>query len=117
MILACVCAVAILANPLAVALSSLFEDNIVDFERNAVFNHLYSPLFNGARFTDLGAAGAPIHYMDHFYVAKTNISDGTALPPWVTQEFFFIPFGLKIAPNLGRSRLHPILEAASHIEQ
>lgn len=103
MILACVCAVAILANPLAVALSSLFEDNIVDFERNAVFNHLYSPLFNGARFTDLGAAGAPIHYMDHFYVAKTNISDGTALPPWVTQEFFFIPFGLKIAPNLGSS--------------
>ncbi|KAI9880048.1 MAG: hypothetical protein M1830_005780 [Pleopsidium flavum] len=102
LVLASVCAITVLANPLVVTLSSLFEDKIVDVEQHAGFDQLYSPLFNQTRLTTLGqAAGAVITYKDHFYVAKTNISDGTALPPWVTQEFFFIPFGLKIAPNLG----------------
>ena len=84
-LLAAVCAISVSANILAVSLSGLFQTNVLSMESNSTFAIRYLPIFNQ---TD-GSTGS-----DHLYIAKTNFSDGTALPPWVSRDRFFLPFSL-----------------------
>ncbi len=94
-LLAAVCAISVSANVLAVSLSGLFQTDIVTIQGNSTFSVPYLPVFKSGNRT----TGS-----DHIYVAKSNFSDGTALPPWVARGTFFLPFSL-------------VLEKYKHIEQ
>ena len=91
-LLAAVCAISVSANILAVSLSGLFQTDVVSIESNVTFTAQYLPIFNQSN----GTTGS-----DHIYIAKSNFSDGTALPPWVSRDTFFIPFGLDMKSTLG----------------
>lgn len=105
-LLAAICAAGLSANVLSVALSGLFQVNMIPITLNAIFKALYLPAFgnitspssSGLIVADptLATVNGPklggIFGADAAYVAKANISDGTALPPWLSQDRFFLPF-------------------------
>lgn len=91
-LLAAVCAISISANVLAVSLSGLFQTDIVTMEGNSTFPVQYLPVFKSSN----GTTGS-----DHIYIAKSNFTDRTALPPWVSRDRFFLPFGLDTQSSLG----------------
>jgi hypothetical protein len=101
--LAAVCAMALLANILAVAFSGLFQelttlvprtlDLIPPYEsRFVAINATVSPdlrtnfdvMLSGAFTGGLG--------MNQFMVAESNYTAGTPLPPWTDDQFLYIPF-------------------------
>ncbi|KAI9830035.1 MAG: hypothetical protein M1819_005865 [Sarea resinae] len=91
-VLVSICGIAILANLFAVALSGLFTDSQVEIEKPLNYTAILSPHFND---TGLLEFKGLMDYPDHFYVADSNISQNTPLLPWMTQDFFFIPFDLQ----------------------
>ena len=91
-LLAAVCTISVSANILGVSLSGLFQTNILSMESNSTFAAQYLPVFDQ---TD-GSTGS-----DHIYIAKSNFSDGTALPPWVSRDRFFVPFSLNTKSDKG----------------
>ena len=99
--LAAVCGIAISSNVLAVAFSALFEANVISLLLVKDVASLYLPQINNSIadvVPDVG--GPPITYSDHFYVACSNISNATALPPWVSPTSFFLPYGIETGPDL-----------------
>lgn len=101
--LAAVCGIAISANVLAVALSALFKTNVVLMPLPHNITSLYLPHINST-VPDIVAkvSGPPITYSDHFYVASSNISNATALPPWISPTSFFLPYGIENSPDSGK---------------
>ncbi|KAI6751707.1 hypothetical protein HG531_006403 [Fusarium graminearum] len=94
MILALVCAMALLANLLAVGLGSLFNEApmIAGYAENLV--PAYAPKFNNNSVNGFGSFLSSnlitTHlYQDQYYVAMANISSGTTLPPWVSKDYYF----------------------------
>lgn len=102
--LATVCGIAISANVLAVAFSALFQTKTIDLPLIAEVTLPHLPQITntlpGSSPNDNSSAASFHDYLDHFYVASSNISNGTALPPWVTQSMFFLPFELVNTSNL-----------------
>ena len=94
-LLAAVCAISISANVLAVSLSGLFQTNVVSKDFNSTFTAQYLPIFSQSN----GTTGS-----DHIYIAKSNFSDGRALPAWVSRDRFFLPFGLNMNSSIGNVR-------------
>ncbi|KAK2763095.1 hypothetical protein FQN54_009729 [Arachnomyces sp. PD_36] len=89
----------LLSNILTVSLSGLFIEKTITEDIPVLFSPLYQPQ----------AAKNWEHYVvddgnlayeknDHYYVAMSNISTNTNLPPWVTPEFYFLPVNLT-TPN------------------
>jgi hypothetical protein len=116
-VLAAVCTMALLANVLAIAFAGLFHHGIMEIRRPTIFQ---PPL--GAMFISIdgGIGPASDMYMgsnitsgayrggngkDQFYVAESNYTNGTPLPPWTDNKFFYIPFmaGLSDEPT-GKDR-------------
>ncbi|KAI9779104.1 MAG: hypothetical protein M1835_004766 [Candelina submexicana] len=99
-LLAMICSVAVLANLVAISLSGLFQESLVDLIKPTTFTYQLLPRFNGKPVVqnDGSPGWMKIYYSDHFYVLQTNLSDGTPLPPWTSPEYFFVPFTLD---NLG----------------
>jgi hypothetical protein len=101
--LAAVCAMALLANILAVAFSGLFQelttlvprtlDMIPPYESKfVVVNGTVSPdLRTEFEFT-LSGAFTGGKGMNQFMVAESNYTAGTPLPPWTDNQFLYIPF-------------------------
>ncbi|PTD05438.1 hypothetical protein FCULG_00001514 [Fusarium culmorum] len=94
MILALVCAMALLANLLAVGLGSLFNEApmIAGYAENLV--PAYAPKFDNNSVNGFGSFLSSnlitTHlYQDQYYVAMANISSGTTLPPWVSKDYYF----------------------------
>jgi hypothetical protein len=101
-VLAAVCAMALLANLLAVAFSGLFNQASVDIQHAITFRPPYafkSVPINGS----VGPAGV-IHYgyqvsgawqggdgTDHFLVAESNYTRNTPLPAWTDESMFYQP--------------------------
>lgn len=91
------CAVAMLANVLAVGLGGLFNEApktvIYDIDaaplRNAVFN---SPGLD--EFYRSISYALASNYEDPYYVAMANISAGNSLTPWTDAEFFYLPLNV-----------------------
>lgn len=83
--------VALLANPLAVAISGLFRNNIVAQNTQFDMQQPYAPVLLDKEINYLWqpAGGS---YFDHFYVADANLTRHVSLPPWTSAEFFFLPF-------------------------
>ncbi|KAM0375036.1 hypothetical protein ACHAPK_003134 [Fusarium culmorum] len=94
MILALVCAMALLANLLAVGLGSLFNEApmIAGYAENLL--PAYAPKFDNNSVNGFGSFLSSnlitTHlYQDQYYVAMANISSGTTLPPWVSKDYYF----------------------------
>ena len=99
LVLSSVCIVALLANPLAISLSGLFEVNTVMTEQGQSFSTRYVPIFDGGIY---GTVGSDQNFpRDHFYVQRANLSNGAYLPPWVTPEFYFLPSDLSTPAETG----------------
>ncbi|EUC44792.1 hypothetical protein COCMIDRAFT_97244 [Bipolaris oryzae ATCC 44560] len=103
-VLAAVCTMALLANLLAVSLAGLFNQRTIDMQhaistsrpldfKFVPINGSIGPL-DGRNFGDVQASGA---YQggngeDQFYVADSHVREGTALPPWIDDTMFYLPF-------------------------
>ncbi|OCL06176.1 hypothetical protein AOQ84DRAFT_82899 [Glonium stellatum] len=119
-VLAAVCGMALLANLLAVALSSLFFEGSMGISYPTTFSQPFA-----AKFVSInGSVGPASIYegidalsgayqggrgMDQFYIAESNVSTGTPLPVWTDNKFMYIPFSGQAKPNttqgfLGRTR-------------
>jgi hypothetical protein len=92
LILAIVCAVAISSNVLAVTLSNLFNEAPTAVETTIVLPQTYDASIIGDKQITSGNTSRPIVYTDHFYVAMSNLTNGTSLPPWIDNSFFYLPF-------------------------
>lgn len=101
--LAAVCAMALLANILAVAFSGLFIQRLVDVQYSTMLQPPYDFKFvpiNGSlgptessTFGTVNASGA---YQggdgqDQFLVAESNFTRNTPLPPWTDDAMFYLP--------------------------
>jgi hypothetical protein len=85
---------ALLANLLAVGMGSLFNEAPMIAE----YTDSLRPAFN-AKFDNASAVDISLYlsrnlittnqYSDHYYIAMSNISTGTTLPPWVSRDYFF----------------------------
>lgn len=81
-LVASVSAASLLANFLAVAFGGLFENAYLPLPGPDTFTQTLAPLIN-----------SQMRYGEEQYLlANTNITAGTALPPFVTPEFYFLPF-------------------------
>lgn len=81
-LVASVSAVSLLANFLAVAFGGLFENAYLPLPGPDTFTQTLAPIIN-----------SQMRYGEEQYLlANTNITAGTALPPFVTPEFYFLPF-------------------------
>ncbi|KAJ4255512.1 hypothetical protein NW762_009507 [Fusarium torreyae] len=93
-VLVLVCTMALLANLLAVGLGSLFNENIMTANYPVTMLPAFAPRFDNATVSDMWSyltqdVKTTNVYEDHMYVAMANITAGTALPPWITQEYYF----------------------------
>ncbi|KAM0216264.1 hypothetical protein ACHAQI_002680 [Fusarium lateritium] len=89
-----VCTMALLANLLAVGLGSLFNENIMTASYPEEMTPVFAPRFDNQSVHDLGTDMLELvvttnQYEDHMYVAMANMTSGTSLPPWISQEYYF----------------------------
>ena len=84
LLLAAVCATGLSANVLSVALGGLFNNTTVSLGSSNTFRVQKSPIF---RKVDIDPFNS-----DPVFVAKANVSDRISLPPWLSQDKYFIPF-------------------------
>lgn len=95
-LLAAVCGMALMANVLTIALSGLFNQSFVYVSKDLLLRQLHvsttepRDTWHHSGFT-----------LDNFYVADSNISTGTPLPPWVTPDRYFVPFELPLSTDTG----------------
>ena len=114
LVLAAVCAMALLANVLAIAFAGLFLQNTIDMEHAIVFHPPYQLKFvsiNGSigpvAYSTVGMAATSGAYQggtgeDQFLIAESNYTSGTSLPTWTGDSMFFLPF-LREQSNLTSS--------------
>jgi hypothetical protein len=92
---------AISMNVLAVALSGIFNESLRDTKLSVNSTTIYSPALNGV--PNIMASSSvlyPVTYFDHFYATLANLRGNASLPPWVDDNFFYLPFAL---PNSERA--------------
>jgi hypothetical protein len=89
--LAAVCAMALLANILAVAFSGLFQELPTLVPRTLDMIPPYESKFGNFDITLSGAFTGGLG-MNQFMVAESNYTAGTPLPPWTDNQFLYIPF-------------------------
>lgn len=84
------CAIAISSNLLAVTLSILFSEapTLVTINMTSTLN--LGTTFNGSIEISFGITTAPITYSDHYHIIMSNLIEGTSLPPWIDNKFFYI---------------------------
>jgi hypothetical protein len=87
-VLAAVCAMALLANVLAVALGGIFNEEILDVSRPFDSTQLYRAdlLERVENATKLG--------QNPFYAAMANFTSETPMPPWTDDTAFYLPVTL-----------------------
>ncbi|KAF5567094.1 hypothetical protein FPHYL_3431 [Fusarium phyllophilum] len=93
-ILALVCSMAFLANLLAVGMGSLFNEAPATVLYPTTMRPAYAARFDNSSVYDLDLflsqnLISTTQYSDHLYIASANFSSGTALPPWVTKDYYF----------------------------
>ena len=93
-LLASVCTTALLANVLAVALSSIFQINVISVSQPYTFGQKTAPLLTGQLLpADLNTTELyQEELLDHYYLLKSNYTDRASLPSWTTPNLYFVPF-------------------------
>lgn len=122
-VLASVCAMALLANLLAVAFSGLFNQVAIDIQHDAVFYQTYEPSFlsingsvgpqanDGMGTPNLSGAYLGGDGVDQFLIAESNYTRNTSLPAWTDNSMFYLPIFDENANNTQLSA--SILEAVT----
>lgn len=98
-LLIAVCAMGLSANLLTVSLGATFETNLTHLFTDGHFEMGFLPIFNQT--APSISKTANIDYSEHFYVAETNITKKTPLPPWISPVNFFLPVNLNTTSSLG----------------
>ncbi|KAJ4187236.1 hypothetical protein NW755_007329 [Fusarium falciforme] len=93
-ILALLCAMALLANLLAVGLGSLFNEAPTTAFYPQTMRPAYAARFDNSSVYRLGDfisenLVSTSQYQDHLYIALANFTSGTTLPPWVSPDYYF----------------------------
>lgn len=105
-LLGIVCTMALLANGLAIALSGLFFENTVNLETGAKFVMQYASQFRPLD----GAAGPFItehkQSLESVYIATSNRTAHTPLPPWTDDRFFYFPMAINSSLNNSNINYH-----------
>ncbi|PON24519.1 hypothetical protein TGAM01_v206449 [Trichoderma gamsii] len=83
LMLVMICMIALLSNVLAVGLGALFNEDLTTANYTATFTPNVAPLFDNQSVSGLE---------QYAYIAMSNISTGTSLPPWTTPDYFFQPY-------------------------
>ena len=83
-----VCSISLLANVLTVSLGALLNPNPTTLETSINLQQENVPIFNSSSPVD--PAGY-ISFKDYFYIAESNLSTGTNLPPWTSRDTSFLP--------------------------
>ncbi|KAL8967272.1 MAG: hypothetical protein Q9183_002998 [Haloplaca sp. 2 TL-2023] len=89
--LVAVCLIGLSANFLAVSLGALFDINLVQNHSPFLFSPQLALALNGSS-KGLDIGGGANAYKEHYYVARSNLSEGTALPPWIKSSVSLLPF-------------------------
>jgi len=83
------------ANILAVALGGMFDRSSLPSTSDIMVTYPFAPSINA----EILAAFSPQSWqtfakdlVEPWLVVNTNVFEGTDLPPWVTDEFYFLPF-------------------------
>lgn len=101
-VLATLCIIVISSNALAVALSVVFNEASVPVELNIDLSPTLAAGFLGDAQITSGTTPSgytpPITYSDHFYVVMANISHATTLPPWMDNNYFYLPRNIPLNP-------------------
>lgn len=98
-LLATVCAITAGANILTVGLSGLFELRDSNQEISIILNSNFLPKIEAINSTDApsGQSGQPLQVM------LANVSENVSLPPWVSKEYYFLPFSIPSGANAADS--------------
>ncbi len=116
-VLASVCTMALLANLLAIAFSSLFNQIIIDIKHATI---LTQPL--DFRFFNINGSIGPTDDInenafqisgafeggdgqDQFFVADSYLKQGSSLPAWVDDTMFYMPFTVRAMNATNNNRL------------
>lgn len=95
LILFAVCLMALLSNLLAVGLGSLFNEGLSMANYTETILPIHDTKFDNNLVANWSATISQRgEYLDHMYVALANFSSGTALPPWISQEYYFQQYDL-----------------------
>jgi hypothetical protein len=89
--LALVSLMTLLANVLSIAFSGLLTESIVLIPQHADFTASHQFPLNG---TSLGNGSITRNRpsYDSYYVASSNLTAGTPLPPWTDGQYVYVPF-------------------------
>lgn len=92
LLLPMICTMTLLANLPSVALNGLFFEDQV--RRTSILN--YSQQYT-LQFVALNGSGEPFIQdrggtLEPFYIATSNVTANTSMPPWTDDEFFYLPF-------------------------
>ncbi|KAF2685296.1 hypothetical protein K458DRAFT_365622 [Lentithecium fluviatile CBS 122367] len=103
-VLAVVCAMALLANLLAVAFAGIFHHGLVEIQKPTTFQSPFETMFVSINGTS-GPIGNKLAGSDEksgayrggtgknqFLIAESNLTRGTPLPAWTDAKFFYMPF-------------------------
>ena len=86
----------ITANILTVALGGIFDRSSQPLTSDIVVTYPFTTSINTEIHTVLAAVDAAKTFAkdleEHWLVINTNVIEGTDLLPWVTDEFYFLPF-------------------------
>lgn len=93
LLLAFLCVVSLLANILAVALGSLFNELPTPVDSAIAFKQTLSPILSSSIVDRLHDSdhNQVTTYKDHLRIVAANLSEGTSLPPWLTNDYYFLP--------------------------
>ncbi|KAF2626303.1 hypothetical protein BU25DRAFT_471860 [Macroventuria anomochaeta] len=115
-VLAAVCAMALLANLLAIAFAGISNQNTNDMLHAMVFDPPFEMKFvyiNGSivpksneEIGSFEASGAfrGGNSQDQFLVAESNFTRGTPLPPWTDEKSFYLPYMASTTANATKGR-------------
>lgn len=100
-------ATALLANLLTVSLSGLFSNEMQLFDTPTTFIHpladtistILAPRENAIDYDNEFRTFA-INPQEPWIIAMANITQASPLPPWVTPEYYFLPFEWKNSTNV-----------------
>ncbi|KAL8727662.1 MAG: hypothetical protein Q9166_005898 [cf. Caloplaca sp. 2 TL-2023] len=104
-LLLAVCLIGLSANFLAVSLGALFEDNFVQTQHPAQFVAHMAPVLNLTALDTLMNEN-PNPYKEHYYLARSNVTNLTELPAWITPRWFFIPFDVNTVNHQWETSLY-----------
>ena len=98
--LSVVCAMALLANVLAVSFGALFIEDTILRPVPTSFSQLYRTQFHDfSNTTGPWYSASAGEGLDQFYITMSNLTSATPMPAWTDNDRFYVPFGVPMTGN------------------